>query len=324
MKKALKIIIPLLLGFFLIYLSASNLSSEQIDNIFSSFQTANYSWVLFSVALGILSHVSRAMRWKYTIEAVGANYNFLNSFFSVMIAYLVNLAIPRAGEISRVASYSKAENTPFDKTLGTVIAERVVDFILLIGFMGTVFVIQFETLSSLVGLDDLDFKSLIILGIVGLIGAFVGWKIMMNSKNALIIKVKGFVFGLIDGLKSVFTMKNKGIFLMHTLFIWALYIAMFWVSTYALESTSHLGIEAVLTAFVAGGLSLLFTNGGLGAYPIFISTVLLTYGVSEAEGLALGWILWAAQTIMFIVVGGISFFLMFALNKDKMVALDGQ
>lgn len=326
MKKALKIIIPLLIGIGLIYYQFHDMSSEELDKMVNAMLSANYYWLGLSIILGILSHVSRAMRWKYTVEAIEANYSLKNATFTVFISYLVNLAIPRAGEISRVALFSKYENNAFDKTLSTVVAERVVDMLLLMTLLGTVLLLQFDNLNKALKLDEksFNFGTLAVIGVIGLVVAFFAWRYMLTSRNAVVIKVRGFIMGLIDGLKSIWTMKNKGFFIMHTFLIWFLYIAMFWVSIYCIPQTSNLGLEAVMTAFAAGGIAMVVSTGGLGAFPAAISSVLIGYGVAKEFGAAFGWVMWVSQTLMLIVCGILSFVLINLLNKDKIAALDGQ
>lgn len=326
MKKALKILIPLLLGVGLIWYNFKDTTPEELDKMVNAMLSANYYWLALSILLGILSHVSRAMRWKYTVEAIDANYSLKNATFTVFISYLVNLAIPRAGEISRVALFSKYEDNAFDKTLSTVVAERVVDMLLLMTLLGTVLLLQFDNLNRALKLDEksFNFGTLAIIGLVGLVFMFFAWRYMMMSKNNVVIKVRSFVLGLIDGLKSIWLMKNKGFFIMHTFLIWFLYVAMFWVSIYCIPQTANLGLEAVMTAFAAGGIAMVVSNGGLGAFPLAISLVLVNYGVESEYGDAFGWVMWISQTSMLIVCGILSFILINVLNKDKMAMVDGQ
>lgn len=325
MKKALKIIIPLLLGIGLIWFNFKDTTQEELDKMVNAMLSANYYWLVLSIFLGILSHVSRAMRWRYTVEAIDANYTLKNATFTVFISYLVNLAIPRAGEISRVALFSKYEDNPFDKTLSTVVAERVVDMILLMSLLGTVLFLQFDNLNKALNLENKmpNFGVLAIIGVVGLAIVFLLWKFMLTSRNAVIIKIRGFVMGLIDGLKSIWLMKNKGYFLMHTFLIWFLYLAMFWVAIFCIPQTANLSLEAVMTAFAAGGIAMVVSNGGLGAFPLAISLVLVNYGVESEYGDAFGWVMWISQTSMLIVCGILSFVFINVLNKDKNVVPDG-
>lgn len=326
MKKALKIIIPLLIGIGLIYYQFHDMSSEEFDKMKHSVLNADYSWMFLSILLGILSHVSRAMRWKYTTEAIGANYSLKNATFTVFISYLVNLAIPRAGEISRVALFSKYENNPFDKTLSTVVAERVVDMILLMSLLGTVLFLQFDNLNKALNLTDKspNFGTLAIVGVIGLGFAFLAWRFMLTSRNVFIIKIRGFIMGLIDGLKSIWVMKNKGYFLMHTFLIWFLYLAMFWVAIYSIPETSNLTLEPIMTAFAAGGIAMVVSTGGLGAFPTAIAKVLIGYGILKEFGAAFGWVMWVSQTAMLIICGILSFIFINVLNKDKKVAVDAK
>ncbi|MCT4664413.1 MAG: flippase-like domain-containing protein [Flavobacteriales bacterium] len=323
MKKALKIILPLLLGVFLIWWSVKDMSKADKESVISSIKNADYFWLGLSVFIGILSHISRAWRWKYSLEAIGANFTLKNATFSVFISYLVNLAIPRAGEVSRVAVFSKAENNPFDKTLGTVVAERVVDMVLLLVTLGIVFLVQFDIIiQTIQPKEESSESSPVLLGViavVGLIVAIVGWRIISKAKEGILLKIKEFLLGIWEGLLSIWKMENKGYFLLHTFIIWGLYIAMFWVSIYAIPETSNIGFGAIITAFAAGGIAMVVSTGGLGAYPIAIATVLLNYGVPETAGTALGWAMWGAQTLMFLVLGGLSFFLITVMNREKIL-----
>ena len=135
-KKTLFLILPILLGVFLIWYSLSKLSPSDIESIKTSFKTANYWWVLVSLIFGILSHLSRAYRWQFLLEPLGYKPRFANSVMSVLIAYLLNLVIPRSGEFARAASVKKYENIPFEKGFGTIVAERIADLVMMFLIIG--------------------------------------------------------------------------------------------------------------------------------------------------------------------------------------------
>ena len=103
-----------------------------MDVLIGYFKNANYSWVFLGLLFGILSHLSRAYRWKFMLEPIGYKPKFTNSVLAVLIAYLVNLAIPRAGEVSRAAVMANYENVPFEKGFGTIVAERIADLIMML------------------------------------------------------------------------------------------------------------------------------------------------------------------------------------------------
>ena len=320
---SLKVILPLGLGLYLVYFFYSSLSPQDKKDIVVSFQSANYGWIIFSLFFALLSHLSRAYRWNYTLEPLGYKTKFWNNFFAVMIAYLVNLAVPRLGEISRCGVTARYEKVPFNKLLGTVIAERVADFLILIAITISVVFIQFNVIQGLV-LEIVETMSekasgLITLGIVGVLGLIalvvVDFVLLRKANNHLIEKATGLVKGLYEGVASIFKMEKKWQFLGHTIFIWVMYLLMFYLCFFSLPETKDVPVGGILTAFVLGGFTIVLTNGGIGAYPLAIQAVLLLYGVDKITGGAFGWIVWTAQTLMLIVFGAISFFLMPIYNK---------
>lgn len=321
----LKIGIPLGLGVYLVWYFFSTLTPEQKDQIADAVVQANYWWVLFAIVPAVLSHVSRAYRWKYTLDPLGYKPDFANSFFSVMIGYLVNLAIPRLGEISRCGFMNRYDKIPFEKLIGTVIAERIADIIILLTTITVTVLIQYNLISDFVnelladkfGNISGTFILLVLTGLVvaGFLGLYMVYKI--KWKNALLIKIQDIIQGIISGVASILTMKNKGWFLAHTFFIWAMYFFMLYLNFFALEETSTISFGAALTAFTVGGLAMALTNGGIGAYPLAIQAALTLYGFTETAGAALGWIMWIAQTVLIIVLGAGSMLLMPIYNNYK-------
>ncbi len=321
----MKVLLPLALGVFLIWYYAQSLDEQGKQEILASFKKANYGWILFSLVFAVLSHLSRAYRWKYTLEPLGYKPKFWNSFFAVMIAYLVNLAVPRLGEISRCGVMARYEKIPFEKLLGTVIAERVADFILLLLSTLIVVIIQIDVIGSLLQeiVDAIvaKFSLTVVIALIGIIVLGIGamFFLFLNKKiqNPFILKVRSFVSGLFDGIKSILKMKSKWAFIAHTLFIWVMYVLTFYLCFFSLPETTNVPFGGILTAFVIGGYTIVLTNGGIGAYPLAIVQVLSLYGISEGIGGAFGWISWAAQTAMLLIFGAASFALMPVYNKMK-------
>ena len=316
-KKISFITLPIALGVFLIWYSPAKLTPTDIQSIKTSFQTANYWWVGLSLLFGILSHLSRAYRWQFLLEPLGYKPRFANSVMAVLIAYLLNLFIPRSGEVARAASIKKYEKIPFEKAFGTIVAERVADVIMLFFIIGVAFLLQTELIGSYIFKNNNDnsliFK-IVFLTLFLTIGFFT-YRFLKKSKHPLIVKIMSFVTGLLDGIKSIKTMQKKWKFMGHTFFIWAMYVLMFYAVTFALPETTNLPAAAIIVGFVVGGLSMALTNGGLGSYPIFVASALILYNVEENPARAFGWIMWTAQTIMVILFGGLSFLLIPIYNK---------
>ncbi|MEN8186546.1 MAG: lysylphosphatidylglycerol synthase transmembrane domain-containing protein [Bacteroidota bacterium] len=317
-KKLFFTLLPIVLGVSLIWYSVSQLSESDILAIKKSFNNANYWWVGLSLIFGILSHLSRAYRWHFLLEPLGYKPRFPNTIMTVLVGYMVNLIIPRAGEFARATGISKYENIPFEKSLGTIISERVADVIMLLSIIATAFILQTELISSyLFKGKESSTNNIWYFMIAGLVLIFLFIKLIKKSKNPFIQKIQGFVYGLIQGVISIFKMKKKWAFVFHTVFIWLLYVLMFYVVTFALPETSHLPISAIIVGFVVGGLSMALTNGGLGTYPIFVASAITLYGVEKNPALAFGWIMWTAQTIMILLFGGLSFLFLPIYNKEK-------
>lgn len=314
-RKILFIILPILLGFFLIWYSLNQLTNENIVDIKYSFKNANYLWVVFSLFLGGLSHLSRAYRWKYLLEPLGYNPKFTNSFLTVFIAYFLNLFIPRSGEVARAAAMDKYENIPFEKGFGSIVAERISDVIMLLLIMFIAFILQTDLI--LPYFKNTDPTNKIIFGMVGLAFTFVLYKVFKESTNSVVLKIKNFLNGLLEGVLSILKMKKKISFILHTIFIWTMYILMFYVVSFALPQKVSFTIEMTIIGFVVGAISMALTNGGLGFYPHFVMNALMIYLVPKAPALAFGWIMWTSQTIMVLLFGGLSLILLPIYNKDK-------
>jgi len=318
-KKTSFILLPIALGVFLIWYSISKLSPGDIQSIKTSFRTANYWWVALSLFFGILSHLSRAYRWQFLLEPLGYKPKFLNSVMAVLIAYLLNLFIPRSGEFARAASINKYDKIPFDKAFGTIVAERVADAIMLLSIIGVAFFLQSDLIGGFLFKDKEEsslFYKIIVFGVIPLT-AYISYRALKKSTNPFIIKVISFINGLIDGVKSILKMKKKWAFIFHTVFIWLMYVLMFYAVTFALPETTNLPFGAIIVGFVVGGLSMALTNGGLGTYPVFVASSLVLYNIPDNPALAFGWIMWTAQTVMVILFGCLSFLLLPIYNKYK-------
>ena len=316
-KSLLKVILPLAVGFFFVYLSYNSTSEEDRILIYSYIQKADLRFVMLSVFFGILSHLSRAYRWKYLLSPLGYQPRFINSVLAVLIAYIANLGIPRSGEILRATTLSSYEKIPFEKTFGTIVAERLVDLLILMGFVLTALVLQFDIIWSILSEKKISTVQIVIGLAFVIIGYIILKKLFTLSQNPLIIRIKNFFLGLAEGIMSLKNMPNKGRFIGHTLFIWLMYLAMFYVVKWTVPETASLGMNAILPAFVVGGLAISATNGGIGIYPFSVALVLAAFKISNESGLAFGWIMWTSQTLMIIVFGSLSFFVLPLVNRQQ-------
>ena len=314
-KKWVKTLGPMALGIFFIWFSLSKFSAEELSQLWINIRNVDMTWVLISFFMGLLSHLSRAYRWKFLLEPVHVVPKFKNCFLSLMLGYLANLGIPRSGEVLRGATLASYEDVKFETTFGTIITERLVDLVMLLSIVGIASLSQSEKIIDFFSSQNINpfFGGLVILSLILLL--IIAFRIIKNSQLPFFQKLKTFIEDLFEGMKSVFKMKKTLYFLLHTFIIWGLYVGMFYVLKFAFPATQDLGLQATLVAFVFGAFAMSVTNGGIGLYPIAIGLAFSTFGVSAATGEAFGWVMWGTQTGLVILLGGLSFLLLPLLNR---------
>ena len=308
--------LPILLGVYLIIYKYNEFTPAQITEMKGYFKNANYFYIYISLIIAVLGFLSRAYRWKFSIEHMGYESKFHNNFMAVCVAYFMNLTIPRSGEVSRALVLKKYENIPFDKAFGTIVAERVVDLLIFLMFVTIGFLVQFNVLKEYI-IAKIPVEKLILLFVIGSVGFVVFILIWMYSNWKIILKLKEKFSGLIEGMTSILKMKHKWAFLFHSFFIWFSYLLMFYVTIFALKETSNIGFSAVIIGFIFGSLAIGFTNSGFGAYPILVAEIFMLYGIPDTAGTAFGWLVWTSQTILMVILGGLSFLFLPILNRNK-------
>ncbi len=321
----LKYLLFLSIGIGLLWLTFRN---QSLGETLKKLRTADIRWISLGLVFSILALFSRAYRWNLLIHPLGFRPKLINTFHALMIGYFANLAIPRIGEISRCAALKKAENVPIDKLIGTVIIERVSDVVMLMLSILLVLSIEFQLLGGF--LNEHFFapimltlrNSLLSFSIAGIIIAlliFLFFRyIKKNKENQLIKKIKKLVDGIMEGLKTILTMKNRGVFLLHTLFIWFMYFAMTYISFKALQSTEDLDMKAGLFIMVLGGIGMSApVQGGIGTYHFLVSQGLLLYGIAADNGIVFATLVHTWQMIICVMFGLIAWLSIFVFPKKK-------
>lgn len=297
----------------LLWLSLRGLKVEgesKVDFFWNAWQKSDkvYLWLMAVVA--VVSHVMRALRWQMLLKPVGYHVGLFNSFLSLMTGYMVNLAVPRGGEVSRCYNLYQLEKTPVELSFGTVITERLADVICLLLLIAASFFVEWEKLKGFI--DSLNFSSgdrvkvpaWIWLAIAGLIVLAIA--IFFLRKNEKLVRV---FLGFKDGLLSVFKLESKGLFVFYSIGIWVLYFVMSYCVLKAFPETKELGFSAVITLFAIGSIAMAAPlPGGTGSYHVLVPLGLTTlYNLPKADAVAFVFIFHAWQTLLMIVLGVISF-----------------
>jgi len=330
---ALKILFFLAIGIFFIWIFLRKLTPDQKHEIWVSFISANYFWLVLSIMLGVLSHVIRAYRWNSLLEPMGYKPKIKNTFFAVMVGYLANTALPRLGEVTRCGVLNKYENIPMSKSFGTVLVERSLDlvvFVLLFFFNLFLFYdklniyVDEKIYQPLSEKFDIESSSVLLLYLAGAIVLLVFLAFVLLRKRfrhyKIYQKMKELLMGFWHGLWAVTHIKRPFLFVFQTIMIWFLYYLMIYVCFFAMPQTSHLGMDAALSLLIFGSIGIMVVQGGIGIYPAIIAETLILYNIPTTYGYALGWLGWTAQTLMIVVTGFISLILLPIFNKKKAYA----
>ena len=326
----LKFCIFLSLGVFLVWWSIQQIPQSEYEEFILSLKTAKY-WMIFPVFLILsASHVIRALRWKLLMEPMGYKPSLANTFFAVMIGYLANFALPRLGEILKCTILAKYEHIPAEKNIGTIVAERAFDVICLLLMFVLALVLQYDEViaayykmvdySSSLKNNESSTGNYIKILIIILVIAFVLWMIISKKWQLFLTKTKTIINGIIEGLLSALKLKQKNLFILYSVLIWALYLAGTWIGLYATTGTG-VGFPAAVSCLAFASIGMILTPGGIGAYAILIAKVLEINQVPYALGLANGTLQWFAQFAIIVIVGFVCVILLPIYNRNKNLSI---
>jgi len=327
--KILRFLLFLTIALVLLYFAFRGVDAGELRN---SFANARYGYVFLYLLIGFISLLSRSYRWMIMIEPLGHKVSFWNSFYSLNTGYLANFAFPRLGEITRCGSLSKAEKIPVDKLFGTVIVERVIDLAILVILLLILIIGRFDYFGNfiknniytpLVEKVNESFGStwilmLIIISIPVII-VIVYFLFRARLSEILVIqKIKSFIRGILDGLKTIYKLKRRWSFIFHSLLIWACYWLMTYAAFFALPETSQLKLIDALFLLAVGTLGWVVpVQGGIGAYHYMVTLGFTLYKIPREAGLTYATLSHGSQMLMLIVLGTISFMLLFAVQRKR-------
>ena len=329
-KTALQLVLFVGLGVFFIWLSIRDLSKEDVRMIFDSVKVVNnpFSWcmLLVSAFFALMADVARAVRGKILLEPLGYNVRMSMSFYSVMVCYMANLALPRLGEILRCTFLQRFENVPFQKSLGTVLTERAVDILLWLVFLFIAIGMNMEVLNNLV-VDHsqnltlrawFEQKGLSLLGnyfIYILLAAVVAIYLIMRltrrwwMRVPFLVKVRDFFAGIWRGFISIKDLPHPWRYGLWTALMLVFYFLGTYFCFFAFPFLRNVGPGAAYTLLIFSTIAFMVSQGGLGSYPLIAAGILYMYGVSYTQGLAAGWIGWLLQTVVVLIFGLLSLLL---------------
>lgn len=319
--KILQFLAFLGLGLILFWLIYKDQDIDRIKSILKN--DVNYVWIWISLFLSILSLISRTLRWRLMIEPLGKKPRVLNTFLSVMVGYLMNLVIPRMGEISRCGVLGRYEKISFTQLVGTVVTERIIDMLVLLLLTVTVIVTQLGEMIQFLEnnpeirgkLSGIAFSPWFLAGILFLailLFLFRGRIRKSSFFSRIYLAIRRFG----EGLKTIVHMRNKWKFIFHTLFIWLMYYLMLYMAFFSFDFTSHLSVLAGLTTVVLGSYGMVApVQGGIGAWHFMVIQSLFVYGIAKSDGVIFAFLSHSTMTALYIVTGLISLLILPFINR---------
>jgi len=320
----LQYVVFFVIGLLFAWLSLRELDQEKWVQLKSAVQRANL-WLIMPVSvLLLLSHYLRGMRWKLLIDPMGYQIKPINSFLTVLVGYLVNLGMPRLGELIRCTFLSRYEKVEVEKLVGTVIAERLFDAVCLLVVFGFTLGLQpdlYDIVNPVITTNSptaTPYNPYAIWGIVGLLLLFISWIFWKKKKISDIVQ-QVFIFfkRVLNGLLTVRKLQKPRIFLLLTLAIWIMYLLSGYIGFMTFEATRIYGLTEALTILAVGSIGMIISPGGIGAYAYLILQTMQWYGLDYTNALAFGWVLWLVQTAVILCGGVISFGLLPWVNSPK-------
>ena len=318
LRKGLTTLVFFGIGLGLFWLAMQGV--EDPEALKRDMRSAQWWGIAASFVMGYLAIVSRGLRWNLLLAPMGHHPSPARSVHAVAFSYFANAFVPRSGEVARCAALNQTDDIPVDQLLGTVITERVVDFLMLFGLVAFALLTNLDAFLALMQEAQLPaVPTLIGAGVAGLAGCGALWWIsQQQGRSGLLGKMAGFLQGIGTGIRSVLAMEKRGLFLFHTLFIWVMYFLMSYVLFKAIPAVSALGFTDAVLVMVAGGFGMVLpAPGGIGSYHWAVSLGFAAVGFSGDVGFAVANVVWLTQTAMIVLTGGLGYLMLFLHRMQR-------
>jgi hypothetical protein len=303
------------------------MTPNQLLKFKHALSNVNYWLILPIILISLISHLSRSLRWRILIEPLGHKPSLLNTFGVTMVGYLANSFVPRLGEILKCTLLGKYEKIPPQKLIGTIVVERVFDFICYLFFIVLTILMQYKLVGGFVKTNLQEIfnqkgmpiwaKALITISIIILLIILIKVLARKYQHNTTIQNIKSFTQGLAQGFATIKNLKRKEWFLFHTIVIWSMYLLQIYIGFSAIAEVSHLGLNAACSVLTLATLAMIITPGGLGTFPTAVYLVLQLYKIDIAVGEAFGWLMWGVSTSIILIFGLLFIGILFITNKTK-------
>jgi hypothetical protein len=246
-----------------------------------------------------------------------------------MSGYLANLALPRLGELTRCLLLARKTPLGLSALIGTVVVERLMDLgVLLVLALGVLLGYQEMLLDPVWSFVTTNFGSGFSLSFILAIGLGLGTILILWRTLGRLVpmpaKVRQTLADMAQGIAALRRIPSPFWLGVYTFLIWLGYYLMTYFCFFAFPGAESLGASDALLLLVAGAFGFVMpVQGGMGAYH---AAIVWTLGripglvMSTTTALAFATLSHLAQTILVVVVGGLSYFLMSLYRDHQEVA----
>ncbi|MCC6463471.1 MAG: flippase-like domain-containing protein [Saprospiraceae bacterium] len=300
-----------------------------VDKLLHDFSTVHLGWLFLVIVAFTVSNMLRAWRWQMLLEPLGHRVGFGNSLLSILLGYFANLGFPRMGEVVRAGTLSRYERVPMEQVMGTLVVDRLMDFVCLALVMGLAFLFEADTLWAFIHQNQNTgasgggiLQNPVVWAVLGLFvaGGLLAFLFRQRlSQLPVFKKIGALLEGFWDGLRSVFRLRHAGLFLAYSLGIWLMFYLQCVFNLKAFPPTAGLGAGAALMVFVFGTLGFVIPSpGGMGTFHALAIAGLALYGIVGSDGFSYANIAFFTIQIFYNVVAGLlSLLLLPILNKKS-------
>jgi glycosyltransferase 2 family protein len=231
-----------------------------------------------AIAVYYASFLVRSWRWKLLLRNAGENRSTLSLLPILMVSFFVNCVVPaKMGDIYRAYLARMRQQVVAARALGTIIAERLLDLVVLMALLLVAGAIVFHDRAPAVLVPYLIagvFVCAAGIGAIAVMRAGRGQRILRLLPEAVFHRYESFRMGTVNSFK------NLTLLVPLTVLVWGMESGRLALVVYALGDGSSLGAaQLLLIALVAALLTTVpFLPGGLGLVEAGMVGVLVSVG----------------------------------------------
>jgi glycosyltransferase 2 family protein len=288
-----------------------------LSQVYLYIRQANPWWILVMLASLMTSHVFRTLRWRSLLEPVKNRCGFRNLFSSIMIGYIVNNLIPRAGELVRPIALARKEHLPAGTVLGTVVVERLLDmFALVVILILLPVVYDGPLMEAFPWLAKSGVIASIFLSVITLVFVVLMANRELTRRTFLFLtkflpskiseRINGLADSFLDGFLFLKHPKTFVRLLATSVMIWSLYGVMMYAGFYAFGLQHSLGVQAAIVVLGISNIGVaLPTPGAVGTYHFFTMQALVRlFSISSEVSIGYATVTHAVGFISATLLGG--------------------